>query len=202
MIVGAAKQVARDRGHELAVAIGKEMLSIVRARLGEDVGKALGDFMAALATQQEQSLLARLRVAEDSDLVNLLPDHVRVCAGHLTATAAQQDRIRLLRMAGARELPVTGLDEPAVKAWMAAKRLDTRMARRVQRLTGGYPLFIDDTLAVLAGGGTLRDIAASAMFASNTEDALHDLDLGTSRAARLLSAYADPPPRDRLLGRV
>jgi hypothetical protein len=243
LIVGAAKQVARDRGHDLAVAIGKEMLSIVKARLGEQVGEALGDFIKALTTQQEQSLLARLRVAADpdalltlasfaaeaatladgavvvlgiddadrlsdpdfrqlADLVELLPTHVRVHAGHLTATVAQRDRIRLLRQAGARELPVTGLDEPAVESWMAANQLDTRMAARVQHMTSGYPIFIDAALAVLAGGGTLRDVTASEMFNSNTQDALHDLDLETARTARLLAAYADPPPPDRLLGRV
>ena len=243
VIVAAAKQVARDRGHELAVAIGKEMLSIVRARLGEDVGNALGDFIKALAAQEEQSLLARLRAAADpdalsalvsfaaevaaladgaevmlgiddadrlsdpdlrqlADLVNLLPEHVRVWVGHLSATAAQQERIQLLCGAGARELPVTGLDERAVEAWLAAKQLDTRIAARVQRLTGGYPLFIDDALAVLAGGGTLGDVTPSGMFASNTQDALRKLDLGTARAARMLAAYADPPPQDRLLAVV
>jgi hypothetical protein len=68
LIVRAAQQVARDRGHDLAIAIGKEMLSIVRARLGEDVGNALGDFIKALATEEEQSLLARLRAAADRTL--------------------------------------------------------------------------------------------------------------------------------------
>ena len=243
LIVAAAKQVARDRGHELAIAMGKEMLSIVRARLGDDVGNALGDFIRALAAQEEQSLLARLRAAADpdalltlvsfaaevaaladgaevvlgvddadrlsdpdlrqlADLVNMLPEHVLVCAAHLSATAAQHERIRLLREAGARELPVTGLDERAVGPWLAAEQFDARIAARVQRLTGGYPLFIDDVLAVLARGGTLGDVTPSERFASNTQDALRQLDLGTARAARMLAAYADPPPQDRLLAVV
>jgi hypothetical protein len=131
--------------------------------------------------------------------VNSLPEHVRVRVAHLSATAAQQERIRLICGAGARELPVTGLDERAVEAWLAAKHLDTRMAARVRRLTGGYPLFIDDALEVLAGGGTLGEVTPDERFASNTQDALHNLDLATARAARMLAAYADPPPQDRLL---
>lgn len=243
LIVAAAKQVARDRGHELAVAIGKEMLSIVRARLGDDLGNALGEFIRALAVQEEQSLLAQLRAAADpdamltlvsfatqvaaladdaevvlgiddadrlsdpdlrqlADLVNMLPEHVRVCAGHLSATGAQQERITLLREAGARELSVTGLDEQAVAAWLAAKQLDRRIAARLRQLTGGYPLFIDDALAALARGGTLGDVTPSERFASNTQDALRQLDRGTARAARMLAAYADPPPQDRLLAVV
>ena len=243
LILDAAKQVARERGHDLAVAIGKEMLSIVRARIGEQAGQALGEFIRDLFTQQEQSLLARLRVAADpdalltlvsfatevsklangavivlgvddaerlsdpdfrqlADLINRLPAQVRVRAGHLTETTAQQERIQVLRGAGARELRVTGLDQRAVEAWMAAERLDTNMAAQVQRLTGGYPLFIVDALAVIAEGGALGDVPVKELFASTTRDALHGLDLGTARAARLLAAYADPPPQDRLLAAV
>jgi AAA ATPase domain len=242
VIVGAAREIARDRGRDLALVIGKELLSIVKNRLGID-GQALGDYVSRLVTEQEQNLLARLRAAADpdalsalvsfaaeivdladgapvvlgiddadrlsdpdlrqlADLIAALPAGVLVRAGHLTAPTTDLGRIRLLRDAGARELQVTGLDVPAIRQWLEAERLDTRTAARVHRLTGGYPVFIDDVLRVLASSGSLSDIEPNELFASNTRETMHRLEVSIARAARLLSPYVDPPPIERILAIV
>ena len=240
LIVAAAKRVAKDRGQQLAIAVGKELLSIAKARLGNDIGQALGEFVNALITEQEESLLARLRAAADpdalealtafaeeieklakgsivmlgiddadrlsppdvrqlADLAEMIPSGVRLRVGFLSVTPEDQEQILFLRRASINELPVTGLSVESIEEWILAEQLDIRLASRIYSITGGYPLFVDDALAILANNGTLVEVGRNEMFEQNTQEILRRLDLETARTARLLSAYADQPPPDRLL---
>jgi len=80
LLVEAAKRLARDRGQELAKVIGKELLSIVKGRLGPDAGKAFEDYARQLKSAADENLGARLTAAVDPGVAVLIVDFAReVC---------------------------------------------------------------------------------------------------------------------------
>jgi hypothetical protein len=71
-LVNAARKLAEDRAHGLAIALGKELLGVVKARLGPDVGDAVADYIRQLKTTGDESLAARISAAADPGVVSLL----------------------------------------------------------------------------------------------------------------------------------
>lgn len=74
LLVEAAKRLARDRGQELAKVVGKELLSVVRGRLGPDAGKAFEEYAKHLKSAADESLAARLTAAVDPGVAALIVD--------------------------------------------------------------------------------------------------------------------------------
>jgi hypothetical protein len=68
----AAEKLAEDRGQELAKALGKEILNLVRGRLGDAVGDSLGAYIANLKTAFDEQLSSRISAAIDPGVVGLL----------------------------------------------------------------------------------------------------------------------------------
>lgn len=63
-----ARQIAEDKGQELALVIGKELLQVARGRLGADVGEAFAQYVRSLTSSGEHTLRARIQ-AVDSDVL-------------------------------------------------------------------------------------------------------------------------------------
>jgi len=60
-------------------------------------------------------------------------------------------------------------------------------------LTNGFPLIVEGVVNQLTHGGTLEQYTPPSAFPQSVDDALGRLDAVTDRAARMLSAFIDPP---------
>jgi hypothetical protein len=70
-IAAAGRQIRADKGHELAVVLGRELLALARAKIGADAGAALAEYVQAQASDSEYALRARIQAA-DSDVLATL----------------------------------------------------------------------------------------------------------------------------------
>ena len=68
----AALAVARDRGERLAQVVGAELLNLVKGRLGEHAGDALGDYLAELRAAGDEQLVARIRSQMDPTVAEVV----------------------------------------------------------------------------------------------------------------------------------
>jgi hypothetical protein len=72
VLADGARRLANDRGQELAKVIGRELLSLVRGRLGDNVGDALGAYISELKTALDEQLSSRITAAIDPGVVGLI----------------------------------------------------------------------------------------------------------------------------------
>ncbi len=68
------------------------------------------------------------------------------------------------------------------------------------RVTGGYPFHVQDAVAALKSGRSLADLQPGDMTGVGTRRAWRKLDPEVQRAAIMLAAFTDPPPRERIPG--
>ena len=64
-LVDAARRMARESGHALASVVGRELLALVRGRLGPEFGSAIGEYIQQLRESVDENLTARLSAALD-----------------------------------------------------------------------------------------------------------------------------------------
>jgi AAA ATPase domain len=69
---GAIERLVASKGRELAVAAGKELLGLIRARLGPEVGQALVDTVTSLREENAESLGSRLDRARSQTALELI----------------------------------------------------------------------------------------------------------------------------------
>jgi hypothetical protein len=74
------------------------------------------------------------------------------------------------------------------------------MLGETMRVTGGYPLHVQDAIAAMKAGRSLADLEPGQMIGVGTSKAFRKLDPGVQRAAIMLAAFTDPPPRERIPG--
>ena len=231
-----ARQIAEDKGQELALVIGKELLQVVRGKIHANVGDAFIQYARGLTSSSEHTLYARIqavdadvlatiigffeevvqvagrpvvlaldnaeRLGEEdvrqlADLVERLPEDAAVRVAY-AVSATGQDDLRRLISAGVLQIDVPPLTNAVVSEWLNDVGLDPELAGVVQRVAGGYALFVGDAIDIFRKGGSLRDITASEFFERSTRDALRDLDMEVSAAVQRLAAYVDPPPFTRV----
>jgi hypothetical protein len=68
----AAHRLADKGLRDIAKVVGKELLAVVRGRLGESVGDAIGEYLTELKGSYDERLEARLTAAADPDVVDML----------------------------------------------------------------------------------------------------------------------------------
>jgi hypothetical protein len=80
-LVEVADRLAREGAQELAKVIGKELLALVRGRVGDDVGKAFGEYVEELKSTVDERLAVRLTAAVDPGVAGMILDFAtEVCA--------------------------------------------------------------------------------------------------------------------------
>jgi hypothetical protein len=80
-IVAVADRLALEGAQELARVIGKELLALVRGRIGDDVGKAFVEYLGELKSTVDERLAVRLTAAVDPGVAGLVLDFAaEVCA--------------------------------------------------------------------------------------------------------------------------
>jgi hypothetical protein len=196
-IAAVGRQIRADKGHELAVVLGRELLALARARIGADVGAALAEYVQEQASDSEYALRARIQAADSdvlatlivfigevaslagrpvvlavdnverlgeedirqlADLAERLPREA-VVRGAWSVTAAAAGQVRMLMEAGALLAELPPLSNAAVGEWLADEGLDPGLAAAVQRVSGGYGLFVDNAIGLLRDGGSLTDVS-------------------------------------------
>jgi hypothetical protein len=232
----AARRNAADRGQELALVVGGELLALARGRIGEGVGRPFTHYVQELMSASEHTLRARIQAVdadvlatliaffeevvglagrpvalaldngerlrdEDlrqlADLAGRLPDDTVVRVSY-AVTGTNQGSLGMLADAGVLQLEVPALTDDAVGEWLGDVGLDPGMAPAVQRVTGGYAMFVGDAIGILRESGSLRDVGVREVVRRSTADSLRGLDIETAVAAQRLAAYADPPPFARV----
>src|SRR5260370_25647171 len=74
------------------------------------------------------------------------------------------------------------------------------MLGETMRVTGGYPFHVQDAVAALKSGRSLADLQPGDMTGVGTRRAWRKLDPEVQRAAIMLAAFTNPPPRERIPG--
>jgi hypothetical protein len=82
-IVEIADRLALEGARELSRVIGRELLAVVRGRVGDDVGKAFAEYLEELRSPVDESLLACLTAVADPGVAGLVLDFADEVCGHL-----------------------------------------------------------------------------------------------------------------------
>jgi hypothetical protein len=82
-IIEIADRLALEGARELSKVIGRELLAVVRGRVGDDVGKAFAEYLHELRTPIDESLFARLTAAVDPGVAGLVMEFAGELCGHL-----------------------------------------------------------------------------------------------------------------------
>jgi hypothetical protein len=80
-IVDVADRLALEGAQELAKVIGKELLALVRGRIGDDVGKAFVEYIGELKSTVDERLAVRLTAAVDPGVAGLVLDFAAEVCG-------------------------------------------------------------------------------------------------------------------------
>jgi hypothetical protein len=80
-LIALANRLASEGASELAKVVVKELLALVRGRIGDDVGKAFAEFLEKLKSTVDESLTLRLTAAVDRGVAQLILDFAaEVCS--------------------------------------------------------------------------------------------------------------------------
>jgi len=205
-VAGAIEEFARD----LSTSVDERLAARISAAGDGDVIEVIASFateVAALAGDRDVLLALdnAERLDEDdvrrlADLFTLLPDRVVVRLAHATADESAQERLDDLREAGATVVVLDGLGPDLVARWLADEGVPAGMLGETMRVTGGYPFHVQDAIAALKAGRSLAELEPGEMTGVGTRRAWRKLDPEVQRAAIMLAAFTDPPPRERIPG--
>lgn len=235
----AARSMATEHLNELGTALAKEVLSLVRSKLGPEFGNAIGEYVKAVQKEESKSLQQRIAAQVDKDVLKViltlarevaklapdgaiwllidngehlgeadfaqlldLPDEVpagvHVLVGFRSNTPAYNEKIRKLVDRGWGESKVAGISVKSVRNWLADEQLDTGWEPRISRLSSGSPLIIADLVRRLRNAGNLDQLTVDDAVGRVTAEILGNVPIPVSGAARKLSAFFEPLPRDQV----
>jgi hypothetical protein len=230
--------IAQTELRDLAGAVGRHLLGLVRARVSPEAADALARAGQALASSNADTLSARITNASDTnvveviasfaaevreptggrdlilaldnlerlpdddlrrlgDLIALLPQRVRIWGAFGIWDVSTRNSVEFLCEAGAEELLVGGLTLEEVAAYLNDRGLSPGLAPLVSRTTQGYPLYVQEAVALLQAGTTdamLAELKPPAILLRRTRQTWRDLIPAAQRAALLLAAFSEPLP--------
>lgn len=205
-VAGAIEEFARD----LSTSVDERLAARISAAGDGEVIEVIAEFATeAAALAGDRDVLLALdnaeRLDEDdvrrlADLFTLLPDRVAVRLAYATADESAQERLDDLREAGATVVVLDGLEPGLVARWLADEDVPAGVLGETMRVTGGYPFHVQDAIAALKAGRSLADLEPGEMTGVGTRRAFRKLDPEVQRAAIMLAAFTDPPPRERIPG--
>jgi hypothetical protein len=229
-----AKRIAKTRMDELAAAVGRHLLSVIRARVSAEAADVLQGVAHQLSTSVSQEFAARIADATDPDVVDvvvqfasdvvafaggrslhlalddcdrlddsdqrrvmdfaeLLPDGIALRLSFSTWDANSRARANTLVVAGARAIPLGGLDEHPIRDWLTAEGLDADWAADVLTATNGYALYVSaaiDLLRDATSTSVLSNLEPRSVLGAQTKQAWIGLDLVTQAQGARLSAVS------------
>jgi hypothetical protein len=203
-----AKRAAATRLDELAAAVGRQLLGIVRRRVSDEAADVLEGFARQMATTKDQELAARIAGAADLDVVDVviaLAGDVMKFAGDRPLCLAlddcdrlgEADRRRIMDLA---ELLPEGM---SLKISFATSDQGSREQATELRIQGVTPIELEglDESAVrewLTAEGLNREWASEVTAATNGYPVYISAAVGLLRGAHSTAALEDLQPRDVL----
>jgi hypothetical protein len=139
--------------------------------------------------------LRRLR-----DLVAQPVARVHLRAAYTTVGNGPDEPLSRLTDAGANRVSVRGLDEEAVRSWLAREGISESQAPAVMAVTLGYALHVGDAIRLLSDGevpGALSDLSQADVVLHGSRRAWDRLSDQDREAALLLLPFAHRPSLDR-----
>ena len=136
-----------------------------------------------------------------ADLPERLSDGVRVRASFTTSSVSSRVRADELLIRGASTVDVAGLAVDAVREWLEEVGLPGGLAPAVMKATNGYPVHVEDAIALLRSDPrieTLRSMAPDDVLQARAKQSWRELDNAARYAIAKLSAYVDPLPVSRV----
>ena len=205
-VAEAIEEFVRDLG----TSVDERLAARITAAGDGDVIEVIAGFaveVAALAGERDVLLAldSAERLDEDdvrrlADLFAMLPDRVGLRLAYATADESAQECLDELRGAGATVVVLDGLGPDLVARWLADEGIPASTLGETMRVTGGYPFHLQDAVAALKAGLSLTDLQPREMTGLGTRRAFRKLDPEVQRAAIMLAAFTDPPPRERIPG--
>jgi hypothetical protein len=241
----AIERVAEDNLKGIANAVGRHLVGIIRAHVGDAAADALGRVASELTTPDDIALQSRIANSADTDVVVLisrlaaeardltdgrsivlaldnadmlgeddvrhladlathLPDGIFLHIGLSTWSASLRNVADRLREAGSEVVALGGLGTDDVARYLVDAGLPPEHAVTVHAVTNGYPLYLEDAVALLlANGGKVGELSTlkpGDILTARTQQIWRSLDLITQAYAGQLAAFHHPLPSTRIPG--
>jgi AAA ATPase domain len=136
------------------------------------------------------------------DLARRLPRGVQIWAGFTLWNAESRNIADRLTEAGAISIPLDGLGVDYVAEYLISEGVAADLAPLVHGATGGYPLHLEDAVALLKESGStaapLAGLGPDGVMAARTRRAWRDLTVDVRGVATLLVAFSEPLPSKRI----
>ncbi len=162
----------------------------VFVHLASEVGSlAASPIILAIDDVQRLDSSDRRRLA---DLVQRLPEGVRIRGSFAASSASTRDQAEALEAAGVNCLQLDGLDLPAVREWLSAKGIEPSRASDVMRATHGYALYVEAAIRLLLAGDSLSTLGADQILIAATRRSWRELNVLVKGAAVRLLPLTDP----------
>jgi hypothetical protein len=136
-----------------------------------------------------------------ADLPNRLPPGFQIRGSFTTWHATSRARFETLQLGGVEGVPIGGLGERDVAAWLDAEGLDDRLTPSVMAATNGYPVHVADAVALLhpdPSPETLASLTPDQIIEVRARQAWRELDAPSQVVAAKLCVYTDPIPTPRV----
>jgi AAA ATPase domain len=135
------------------------------------------------------------------DLANRLPDgfQLRVAFGTWNEELLSHAEEIVVSSSAISGHQLSSLPVAAIAEWLGLNGLSQELAEEVSRKTGGYPLFIEDAVADLSGGGTVAGVSGRELFIGRTHQTWRSLDPQAQAVARQLVVFDSPLPEGALM---
>lgn len=166
--------------------------------IADEVARLNGEAALYLFFENAQNLSDE-DLRQLADMPSMLSDRIVMRLEHRDSSNEHRSRIKLLRTAGVKEIPLAGLTEDVVAYWCRIKGVPETLHRRIYQSTNGYPLYVEDAIHQATTARRLSSISPAENFRASTVDTLNSLDPETADAARQLSAFIDPPSRENII---
>lgn len=194
-----SRSASESLDHRIKQAVSPDVLDIFRALASELhtlSGRPLALSIDACEVLPDEDFRQLLSLAETPTA------GVSIRAALATASGVESSRVLELKMAGASEMELPGLQPSAVEEWLRAKALPVHHLGHLLRATDGLPLYVDAAIGHLQAGGRIRELPVRDNFVEQTKDLLRRLDAKQQQAVVLLCAFTDPPPTSYVQGEL
>lgn len=136
-----------------------------------------------------------------ADIAGRLPPGLRIRGSFTTWHSTSRERFEALQLGGVEGIPIPGLDERDIAAWLSEQQLDVRLVPAVIAATNGYPVHVADAIGLLHRDPSARALEAltpDEVTAVRTRQAWRELDSASQIVAAKLCVYQDPLPTIRV----
>lgn len=184
----------------------EDQLATLRAPdLASDLA-AIGDLVAGhLGIRIVILLDAGERLAPDdrallAELATDLDERIKVIVAVNSSDPSGADVERRLLARDIRPITLLPLSAEALARWLEEEGIPRKQWSAIDRLSSGYPLFVEDAVQLIQRGVSLAEVAVPASFEALLDLAWSSLGDAEQLVAARLAGFMDPPSDEFLCG--